>query len=341
MKQRIAIVGEFWSGDEANIGIPFVDSAGRELNRMLEEAGIDRTDCVALTVFPRQPPGKADVSNFCTDKKSSSVPMPELLKGKYLQDQYWPDVQALYTELKAAQPNIVIALGNAALWALTGDYGIKKLRGTITQATLGVPGLKVLPVFSPRSIFADWSMRPVAVADLMKAKRQSAFPEIRRPQREIWLEPSLNHIELFFNSYVKNCSKLSFDIETAGATQITCIGFAPDPTRCIVIPFVDNRQPDGSFWRSLEEERSAWRWVARYLDTPAEKVGQNTLYDINWLWTKVGIIPRNYSRDTMLKHHAINPELEKGLGFLGSIYTDEPAWKTMRGKGMFTIKRGE
>ena len=32
----------------------------------------------------------------------------------------------------------------------------------------------------------------------------------------------------------------------------------------------------------------------------------------------------------MLVHHALYPELNKGLGFLGSIYMNEPAWKHLR-----------
>jgi len=32
----------------------------------------------------------------------------------------------------------------------------------------------------------------------------------------------------------------------------------------------------------------------------------------------------------MLLHHAMQPEMEKGLGFLGSLYTNEPSWKFMR-----------
>lgn len=338
----IMIVGEAWGEEEARTGLPFIGSAGRELNRMLEEAEIDRKDCYVTNVFNLQPQPTNDIKNLCCSKDVSSVPMPELSRGNYLQDQYFPEVQRLWDEVSRVRPNLVIALGNTALWAFTGSYGIKKLRGTITEATLGsCKGIKVLPTYHPAAVLRDWSMRSVVVVDLMKAKRQSLFPEIRRPKREIWLEPSLNHIELFYNSYVVGCQKLSFDIETAGATQITCVGFAPSPTRAIVIPFVDNRQSDGSYWRSLEEERAAWLWVRKYLLHSAEKVGQNTLYDINWLWHKIGVTPKNYCRDTMLKHHAINPELEKSLGFLGSVYTDEPAWKTMRGKGLFTIKRGE
>lgn len=44
------------------------------------------------------------------------------------------------------------------------------------------------------------------------------------------------------------------------------------------------------------------------------------------------------SDDTMLLHHALQPEALKSLGYLGSIYTDEGNWKQMREK-VKTIKR--
>jgi hypothetical protein len=39
----------------------------------------------------------------------------------------------------------------------------------------------------------------------------------------------------------------------------------------------------------------------------------------------------------MLLHHALYPEAQKSLGYMGSLYTDEGSWKQMRGKT--TIKR--
>ena len=340
------LIGEAWGAEEAALGMPFVGAAGRELTRMLTEAGIERRECYATNVFNLRPDNN-DLKNLCTDKRGSTVPLPELSRGQYLQDQYYSEVQRLWDEVSRVQPNLVIALGNTALWALTGSYGIKKLRGTVTAATFGTcAGIKVLPTYHPAAVLRDWSARPVVIADFMKAKRQALFPEVRRPKRELWLEPTINHIELFYRTYVAvGCTKLAFDIETAGASQITCVGFSPSPERALVIPFVDNRQPSGSYWSDPGLEAAAWEWVGRFLsheENPGiELVGQNTLYDINWLWHKVGLVPKSYTRDTMLKHHAINPELEKSLGFLGSVYTDEPAWKTMRGKGLFTIKRGE
>jgi len=54
----------------------------------------------------------------------------------------------------------------------------------------------------------------------------------------------------------------------------------------------------------------------------------------------VGIRVLGAAHDTMLLHHALQPESLKGLGFLGSIYTDHGPWKAER-KGTDTIKRDE
>lgn len=347
---KIAIVGEAWGESEEQTGLPFVGAAGTKLNELLEEAEIDRKDCFLTNVFNLRPKPTLDVKNLGTTKALSTVPMPAMSSNVYLQDRYWPEVLRLYGELERVRPNITIAMGNTPLWALTGNFGIKSLRGTVTSASRGAPqtsGLKVIPTYHPSYVLRDPSVYAIVVADLIKAKRESTFPEIRRPKRELWIEPSINHIKLFYETYIARARpfKMAFDIETAGADQITCVGFSPSPERALVIPFVDNRKDNGSFWPTAELEIEAWGWVRRFLEHPEvpeiQLVGQNTLYDINWLWTKLGYTPKNYVRDTMLKHHALNPEMEKGLGFLGSIYTDEPAWKTMRGKGLFTIKRGE
>jgi hypothetical protein len=57
---------------------------------------------------------------------------------------------------------------------------------------------------------------------------------------------------------------------------------------------------------------------------------QNGLYDVQWLWRKLGMPVRQFTEDTMIRHHSMYSELEKGLGFLGSVYTDMPSWKAMR-----------
>jgi hypothetical protein len=172
--------------------------------------------------------------------------------------------------------------------------------------------------------------------DLDKARRESEFPEIRRPERQIWIEPTLEDLDAY---YCKITGTLAVDIETHGQ-EITCIGFGASESLALVIPFHDSRRKGRNYWPTLEAERKAWDFVGRVLGDPKiSKVFQNGLFDIAFLWRAVGIKVRGAEHDTMLLHHALLPESLKSLGYLGSLYTDEGAWKQMR--VTTTIKRDE
>ncbi|RMD52343.1 hypothetical protein D6827_00160, partial [Candidatus Parcubacteria bacterium] len=111
---------------------------------------------------------------------------------------------------------------------------------------------------------------------------------------------------------------------------ITEIGFASaDGKYAMVIPFVRYTNEDKNYWATLEEEKEAWEIVKILLDTKPV-IGQNFQYDMGFLWRYMGIAPKSFLGDTMLLHHTLYPELKKSLGFLGSLYTNEPAWKFMR-----------
>lgn len=227
---------------------------------------------------------------------------------------------------------------------MVGRTGITKLRGTTFLSTHTVSGYKLLPTYHPAAVIRQYELRPTTIADLMKAARESAFPEIRRPAREIWIEPTLDDIERFIHEQIKNVSLgpclLSTDIETSGQ-RITCIGFSPRPSIGIVIPFDDDRKPDGNYWPTFEAELRCWTLVRGILEDPTiPKLFQNGAYDISFLLRAYGIRVFNAREDTMLLQHALHPESLKGLGYLGSVYTDEGAWKHMRKKHE-TIKRDE
>jgi hypothetical protein len=237
----------------------------------------------------------------------------------------------LADEILACDPNLIIALGNTSLWALCGRTGVSKLRGTTQLTTHCVSGYKLLPTYHPAAILRQWENRPTTIFDLMKAKREAAFPDIRRPACEIWIEPTLTDIERFINDYIfSGCALLSVDIETTGS-RITCIGFAPSANRAIVIPFDDERSKGGSYWPTKQDESAAWGYIRNVLvDGSIPKLFQNGMYDISFLWRAYGIGVRGCAHDTMLLSHALQPESLKGLAYLGSIYCDFGAWKTDR-----------
>lgn len=338
---NLFLIGERWGPDEERERTHFVGGSGYLLTKMLEDAGIHRADCYLTNVLNFRPP-QDRLENCCGTKSEGMVGYPPILKGRYLLARYQTELDRLAAELIEVNPNLVVCLGGTALWALTGKTAITKLRGVTDTSTLTVSGFKLLPTYHPAYVSRNWSERPVTVLDLMKAKRESEFPEIRRPNRQIWIEPSLQDLELFYETHIRTCSILSTDIETAG-TRITCIGFAPSSRLGIVIPFTDPRRKGGNYWPSVSDESQAWYFVRRILeDSSIRKLFQNGLYDIAFLFRAYGIKVAGAEEDTMLLHHSLQPEALKGLAYLGSVYTDEGAWKGMREKAKFkTIKRDD
>lgn len=331
----IVLLGEAFGENEEREGKPFVGAAGWALDGMLREVGIRREDCLVTNVFNLRPPGGNDIKNLCGSKQDGIPGKPALTKGKYALAKYAPELTRLQSEIAAAKPNVVVALGATAAWALCDTTGIRAFRGApLWSASHGV---KVLPTYHPSAVNRDWTLRPIVIADLEKARREAEYPEIRRPDREIYIEPSLNDLLEFEYRYIVPSPTLSIDIETKG-DQITCIGFAPSRERCLVVPFFDPQKRDGNYWPDLATELRAWEWVRRICGLPKRIVFQNGVYDMHFLWRRYGITCPHAEHDTMLLHHALQPEMEKGLGFMGSIYTDEASWKFMR-SDHDTVKR--
>lgn len=332
-KAKVAFVGECWGQEEARLGLPFMGWSGQELDRMINEGGLPRAELFFTNVICAQPPGNK-FEHFTVPKKEASilsVALGPVETGRYLKDEYIGELERLELEIAEVQPNLVVALGNKACWALLGQTAISKIRGTCHQSRIGIrknAHWKVLPTYHPAYILRDWSKRAIVVADLMKAEREAKFPDIRRPERWVTVNPTLEEIDDWIDNWALEARWLAVDIETA-RRQITTIGFAASRSRAISIPFVDHRREGWNYWPTAEAELHAWDRVERLLSLPIPKVMQNGMYDMQYLWA-MGLTVRDPRHDTMLLHHSLFPEMLKGLGFLGSIYTDEPAWKLMR-----------
>jgi len=343
VNKPIVIVGEAFGEKEERQGRPFVGPSGKLLNSFLAAAGLSRGDCHLTNVFNLRPP-RNDIRYLCGSKATSIPKMPKHNKG-WIDKKYECEVERLYRELDAIKPNVIVALGGTATWALLHDTRITKLRG---YQYLSVHGdYKVIPTLHPSAVLRQYTQRPVVFADFNKVRVEAEFPDIRRPERELWLEPELRDLGAF-ETYINAADFLTVDVETFDR-QITCVGFAPSPNRAIVIPFVDYSKPGNSYWPSLTEELSAWDYVRRWLASPIPKVNQNISYDLRYSWEIYGMPMNNIRGDTMLRHHAMQPEMagsdvddgrimsgrkkqggRKSLGFLGSIYSYEPSWKSMR-----------
>lgn len=348
---KVCIVGEAWGRHEAEAKRPVVGPTGDLLNRLLEEAGFfasgdsaklnkalwqrnysyrdrvyENAGIYLTNVFNFQPPGNK-IEELCGPRWGV---LPAIRTGKYIRKEFVPELTRLENELQEHSPNLILGLGATAMWFVLGTTAIRKQRGTVAPSRWG----KFIGTWHPAYLMRGaWDQRPIVVADLIKARRECEFPEVRRPKRLVFIPESLSDLEEVSHRLV-GVEWLSIDIETKG-DQITCIGFAPSTSLAYVIPIFDTSKPDHSYW-SAADEPAVWQYIRRICALPMPKVFQNGLYDLHFLWRRYGISVSNCADDTMLLHHALQPELQKGLGFLGSIYTSEAAWKIMRARGRET-----
>jgi hypothetical protein len=244
-----------------------------------------------------------------------------------------PHVEALWDKLRTAEPNLVVALGNTACWAILGEAKISVIRGTVkTSPRLG---FKVLPTYHPAAVVRQWNLRTIVVADFEKVKYEAEFNDIRRIERWLTIEPTLAEIAAWIE---RPAAYYAVDIENHYG-PLSMVGFARSHDDALVIPFIDESKPGWNYWPSVEDEVQAWKLADTLLRKPVPKLFQNGIYDLTHL-LRAGFRPTQCQDDSMLLHHSLYPEMLKGLGFLGSVYSHEIAWKQMRTKGN-NLKRDE
>jgi uracil-DNA glycosylase len=349
---KILIVGEAPGEEEVQRGMPLVGSSGKELHSILFEAGFPllpakyfsdlpnvwktQTTFSLTNVFHERPQNN-DLSTWSISIREAkhlinpSLPWQPIragTKGLIHPNKAQPALLRLQKEIDQVRPNLIVALGNTALSALSGISGIAKLRGSIQNTS---KGQKVLPTYHPAAVLRNYELRPAVVADFLKARHEAEFPEIRLRARKIHINPTLQDV-LSWKDLLLKAEILSFDIETK-LQQITCIGFSPSPDEAFVIPFWSTKGIN--YWEKEEDEIQALLAVKEILEGPAKKIAHNGLYDVQYL-ARYGIAAKNFIHDTMLLHHSLYPALPKALGFIGSIYCTERAWKTWRVRGSDT-----
>lgn len=333
IKAKIMIVGEAPGADEVALGQPFMGASGQELTRMLSEAGIDRGQCFLTNVARERPRGN-DIGDFIAFKKKDVTPAHAPLRDKMVKQVIRDGYDLLKHEIELVQPTLIIALGNTALWALTGKWGITDWRGSelFTDQIAYGDGWQptVIPTYHPAAVLRQWDWRPVALHDLRKAKRMSE-QRVRikhNIQSEIRpnLRTALDRLEwLWTIAYNEKELWLSVDIETR-AGHIACLGIAWSKNEGICIPLMCVEQPEG-YWLP-DEEYLVVRTIERLLMHPRVKIiGQNFSYDAQYIARWLGFLPI-CAFDTLIGAHAIFANMPKSLGFLSSLYCESHIfWK--------------
>jgi len=320
-KARIVIVGEAPGSEEVKAGRPFVGAAGRLLDKHLETAGINRSTCYITNVI-KEKPYNNDVGPFIKFSK----------KGVEKSESYNTYHAYLQEEINNIDPNLIIAVGNVSLYALTGEQGITKWRGSKLQATPAFKNRKVIPIIHPAAALRQVLFEYYIGRDLYKCAKSADTPDLDLPVRNLQVSPTCQEV-LDFIEMCRSSDLTAFDIEVSRG-EMSCISLAPYPEEAMTIPFMSGGSPT---FKLIEEDAIMQALAAFLADPTCRKVAHNSYFDCSFLLEHYGFTFASVE-DTMIAFALLYPDFPKSLAFCTSLYTDEPYYKD---EGDSVIREGE
>jgi uracil-DNA glycosylase family 4 len=321
---KIMFVGEASGEHEDNCGRPFEGFAGKTLTGLMSQANINRNEVLITNVFKTRPPGNR-VSWFFLDKECTMV-----------KPEFRDDIEQLKQDIQFHKPNIVVALGNTALYALYGEKIISKFRGYILNSTL-VPGQKLIATYHPQNINWEWKNHFPMILDLKKALRNSDTPDIPVDNRILKYDVSADEFINYCEKFVEDGCDISLDVETLQpGTHVTILGLAPSPDFAVSITLIDGRMPTLSYTK----EKQVWNAVGQVTKN-CPMIMQNGSYDAGVLLHNNGVYVRDLKFDTLIAAHICFPEMPRDLGFIASIVLDVPPWKHLANQNKAYYNAGD
>lgn len=329
---RILIVGEAPGEAEIDARAPFVGPSGRELVRMLNEAGISEGECRFTNVLNIRPDRNDFEASFMFSSKKAAKGTDAIYhQGQYVRPIVLEGLRELQREIETCRPNVIVPVGNIPLWGTTGHWGITKWRRSELTTLPHLGTWKVVPTYHPAAILRTWEWRNIAVQDFRVIRRESAYPELITPDYDFLISPSYSDVLAYLEDLEARVSprfKLAVDVETRNR-QIACVGLARDHLHAICIPFQSATSPNGSYWTLEEEVEIVWR-LRRLLER-AHVIGQNFAYDNQYFARNYGFVA-NLRDDTLFQQHVAFPGLPKGLDFISSMYREHHTYWKDEGK---------
>lgn len=311
---RIAAVAEAPAVEELCQNRPLVGQTGKLNDRLLLSAGLHRSELFLTNIWKEQ-----------IKTKPKNFPYNLIKTEKYKRYK-----ELLYLEL-VDLPNLTViaALGELALLALTGESGVTKKRGSVYPCSLGLD-CKVLAIRHPSAAlpFRNFCLQYVMVHDYVRLKEESAFPEIRLPERDLKINPTFEDALAYLRS-IKSGDCIGCDIESPQSVgELTHISFSKTPADAMCIPFkIGDRN---TF--NIDQETEIWIEITRIAEDPTITItGHNYSFDATYQFRKYGIRSCNM-RDSMQAQGIVYAGLPKtmkpkGLAFTASIHTRERYYK--------------
>jgi DNA polymerase len=142
----IVLIGEAPGKNEDIQGKPFVGAAGKFLNEMLAQAGMERSDVYITNIVKYRPPNNRD-------------PLPEE-KAAFL--------PYLLRQLTIINPKVVVTLGRHSMEYFLPGMSISAIHGQPKRITMGDHKIVIMPLFHPAAALYNGGMRQTLIDDFLK-----------------------------------------------------------------------------------------------------------------------------------------------------------------------------
>jgi uracil-DNA glycosylase family 4 len=158
----LMFVGEAPGANEDRIGLPFVGQAGKLLDKLLGEIGLERKEVWICNVLKCRPPDNRD-------------PHPNEIES----------CQAyLMRQVELIEPIVICTLGNFSTKLLRADTtGISRLHGRAETRTIGSRSVRLYPLFHPAAALYTPSMLETLRADFQRLPELLSLGPPEQPDR--------------------------------------------------------------------------------------------------------------------------------------------------------------
>ncbi len=156
----LMFIGEGPGANEDRMGLPFVGQAGKLLDKLLAEIGLQRTDVFIANTVKCRPPGNRD-------------PHPNEIEAceEYLRRQ-----------VELIEPSVICTLGNFATKLLRADTaGISRLHGQDEVRVIGSRAVRLYPLYHPAAALYTPSTLETLRADFHRIPALLALPGPEQP----------------------------------------------------------------------------------------------------------------------------------------------------------------
>lgn len=231
------------------------------------------------------------------------------------------------------KPKVILALGRNVLKALDLGDELEKCRGSrfnYGESTIVVPTYHPQDLRKPMKFGAD---DPIAKQFITAYDIQKAVDVYNNgfepPAERFNVTPTIEDFREFLDMVKTKNPILGADLEGTGLSieksKIYVHGFAWSESDAICIPeYGKNFEP---YWtpEEWEEVKEGLNWIY----SNGKLLFQNGVgYDVPLLRARGWDMKLSaFYHDTMIMHHAINPELPHNIGFISSMFGKTPYWK--------------